>query len=82
MSNYELHRRVPIAGMYSKEGDPIVEIGVIQTVPEGQVVLDYKRTSEDSYHRKARIGLSPDEARDAADALNEMANRMEQRKDE
>lgn len=74
---YGLHRKVPIAGMYNRDDEPIVELGAIETVPEGQVILDDKPTSEEAYQRKARVGLSIEEARKVADALNEMADRME-----
>jgi hypothetical protein len=59
--------------------EPIVELGVIQTVPEGQVILSDDPKPDEEYERKARAGLSPDEARDVADALNEMADRVEQK---
>lgn len=76
MSEYNLRSTVPICGMYDGN-KPIVEIGVIQTVPEGQVILSDTPKSEEEYERKARVGLSISEAREVAFALNEMADKME-----
>lgn len=75
-TEYGLRHRVPIAGFYGEDG-PTVELGVIQTIPEGQVVLDDTPTCDEEYQRQARTGLSPTEAREVADALYEMAERVE-----
>jgi len=78
MTGYDHHDTVPIAGMpRAPDEEPLVELGVIQTVPEGQVILSDDPKPDEEYERKARVGLSPDEARGVADALNEMADRME-----
>jgi hypothetical protein len=79
---YNLYSTVPIAGMFDEDEEPIVELGVIQTVPEGQVVLDDKPTASEAYQRKARTALSPEEARKVASGLKEMADRMEDKVDE
>lgn len=76
MGDYNLHSTVPIAGMMGKDG-PIVELGVVQTVPVGTIILDDKPIAEEEYKRKARTGLTPDEAREVAGALYEMADVME-----
>jgi hypothetical protein len=78
MSNYKLHSKVPIAGMY--DGDnPIVELGVIDVVPKGTVIISDKPRCDKKYTRQARTGLSPDEAREVANALNRMADKMEEK---
>ena len=79
---YNLGSTVPIAGMFDKNAEPIIELGVIQTVPEEQIILDDEPTASEEYQRKARTALSPDEAREVASALNEMADRMEEHADE
>jgi hypothetical protein len=75
--NEDLRGKVPIAGAYKDNGTPIVELGVIQTVPEGTVILDETPSVDKERDRIGRVGLSPDEARTVAKTLNEMANRME-----
>ena len=77
MSEYSLHRTVPIAGHYTDDG-PVVELGVIDVVPEGQIIIADEPTMSDSYERQARTGLEPEEAREVADALYEMADRLEE----
>jgi hypothetical protein len=78
MPNYSHHDKVPIAGMYDKDSAPIVEIGVIETVPEGQLILDDEPASDREYVRKARIGLTVEEARQISHALKRMADKMEE----
>lgn len=81
MSDYSLRGRVPIAGMYGEDG-PIVELGVIDVVPEGTIILSDEPKVSEEYTRQARTGLTPDEAREVASKLNEMADRVDDDPDE
>lgn len=77
MTDYDLHSKVPIAGFYTDDG-PRIELGAIQTVPEGTAIYADEPVFDEAYTRQARVSLTAREAEAVAHALLEMAERVSQ----